>query len=184
MTPFTTVSSPPVSLAPSCGRKAWSTPAIPLFNAHHAAEPSCRASSSMEASTVSGSASSPPRWRGRQRRKKPASVNAVAAAAGRRRCRSPSPAVCRSTAPIWRAAAVRLVVRRLARLVRRRRTRWAWSVLPGRRWSLGTTVRVEPFAPHRARRAYRVGRLMGVLCRSLGGLHQGVLVGERGGRRS
>jgi hypothetical protein len=52
MTPFTTVSSPPVSRARSCGNKEWRAPAIPLFNAHRAAEPSCRASSSMEARTV------------------------------------------------------------------------------------------------------------------------------------
>jgi hypothetical protein len=55
MTPFTTVSSPPVSRALSCGNKdnkEWRAPAIPLFNAHQAAEPSCRASSSMEARTV------------------------------------------------------------------------------------------------------------------------------------
>ena len=66
MTPLTTTSCPPpVSCAPSgAAGRTWSTPAIPLFNAHHAAEPSCRASSSMTASTVSGSASRPPRWRG------------------------------------------------------------------------------------------------------------------------
>ncbi len=41
MTPLTTTScEAPISLAPSGARKDWSTPAMPQFSAHHAADPS------------------------------------------------------------------------------------------------------------------------------------------------
>jgi hypothetical protein len=106
ITPLSTTSCPaPMSRAPAGCRNDWSMPAMPLFSAHQAADPSWRASSSTTATTVSGSASSPPSSRARQRRNIPASVSAPAAASGSRRSLSPASARRRRTSPIPAAAA-------------------------------------------------------------------------------
>ena len=72
--------------------------------AHHAAEPSARASSSSTPTSVAASTSPPPSGLGTHMRKMPASAKARTSSAGRRRSRSAVSASSRTRGPSRRAA--------------------------------------------------------------------------------